>query len=424
MTGVASLESLSAVERQRLLNRPSPLEATVQAAVTKVLAEVKSQGDVALKKFSRLFDQVDPESFRLPRSQIQQAFDLISPELQTALSQAKANIERFHERQRPLEYELEMDQGVQLGQRVKAFNRVGIYVPKNLVSSLLMAAIPARLAGVCELVVCTPPQADGTVPLAVQAAAGLLDVAELYAVGGAQAIGALAYGTESIGKVEKIVGPGNAYVTAAKARVRDEVGIDLLAGPSEVLLIVEPVAGICEAKLSAWALGELRAQLEHGPGTSALLLTNLPQLAQAVAENLSAAEREGKNVAILTYEQTAAALEFSNEYAPEHLCLWGETAEKQLPCVASAGSVFLGPWSPVALGDYASGPNHILPTARQGRFSSGLGVRDFVKTISYQRISAQGLQSLAPTVTALAQFEGMSAHADSIRARLEDSNAG
>jgi len=418
---VRALGSLEPTELDGLLDRPSPLDLSVQTAVAKVLSEVKARGDEALVAFTQQFDSVclQPEALRVPNAQLHHAFDAVDPKLRAALAQAKEHLDRFHERQRLDDYELTVSPGVQLGQRVVAFERVGLYVPKNLVSSLLMAAVPARLAGVRQLVVCTPPQADGSVPPAIQAAASLLDVDELYAVGGAQAIAALAYGTQTIAKVDKIVGPGNAYVTAAKAFVRDLVGIDLLAGPSEVLLVVDRVAGVSEATLSAWALAELRAQLEHGPGTSALLLARQPALAQAVADALEPGELVERNVALLSYERAEEAVDFVNQYAPEHLCLWGERVEAQLPHVHNAGSVFLGPWAPVALGDYTSGTNHVLPTARQARFSSALGVRDFVKTISYQRINPQGLQHLAPTVEALAQVEGMARHAESVRTRLE-----
>jgi len=418
---VRALASLGQTALDSLLDRPSPLLPKVQRAVAHVLHEVKSHGDTALLAFTQQFDGVrlSPDGLRIPNAQFRHAFDAVDPALRAALAQAKEHLERFHERQRPDDYELTVSPGVQLGQRVVAFERVGLYVPQNLVSSLLMAAVPARLAGVGQLVVCTPPQAAGGVPPAIQAAASLLEVDELYALGGAQAIAALAYGTQTIAKVDKIVGPGNAYVTAAKAQVRDLVGIDLLAGPSEVLLVVDRVADVSEDTLSTWVLAELRAQLEHGPGTSALLLARQPALARAVADALDPSELHQRNVALLSYERLEQAIDFANQYAPEHLCLWGERAEAQLPRVHNAGSVFLGPWSPVALGDYTSGTNHILPTARQGRFGSGLGVRDFVKTISYQRISPQGVQHLAPTVEVLAQVEGMARHADAVQARLE-----
>ncbi len=420
MIDVVRLEGLSETEKGRLLNRPSPLDQAVMRKVAAVLDEVRRRGDAALREFTARFDGARLNDLRVYQEERLRALQALEPRLRAALEAAKRQIERFHERQRLSSYRLEVAPGVELGQLVRPFGRVGIYVPKSLPSSLLMAAVPARLAGVRQLVVCTPPDPDGRVPEIVQAAAALLEIDELYAVGGAQAIAALAYGTESIAPVNKIVGPGNAYVTAAKALVRDDVGIDLLAGPSEILLIVDRVAGLSEAAMARWALAEIRAQLEHGPGSSALLLTSIPKLAHAVAQGIDPGEIRDRQVAVLRYREQSAVIDFVNAYAPEHLCLWSDGAELWLERIENAGSVFLGPWSPVALGDYASGTNHILPTSRQARFGGGLGLRDFVKTISYQRVSPQGLQALAPTAVALAEAEGMRAHAASVRIRLQE----
>ncbi len=412
------LESLSISDKDQLLNRPSFLDENIKSAVVKVIEEVRFHGDSALKEFTRLFDLVRLETLQVTNHSFNPAFDRMDDEFQAALIQAKNQLEKFHQPQRQEGYKLQTGPGIELGQMVKPFERVGIYAPKNLVSSLMMAAVPAQLAGVKELVVCTPPNEEAQVPEPLLAAAGLLGIHEMYAVGGAQAVAAMAYGTESIKKVDKIVGPGNAYVSAAKALVRDEVGIDMLAGPSEVLLLVESVKGFSVEQLSQWVMLELQAQLEHGPGTSAMLMTNLPELAERVAEQFQPQDLDKRNVAIMTYQSSQSALGFVNEYAPEHLCLWGESAEAQLSNIQSAGSVFLGPWSPVAMGDYTSGTNHILPTARQARISHGLSVKDFVKTISYQRFSKEGLASLADTAITLAEFEGLDKHADSVRDRL------
>ncbi|HED03756.1 MAG TPA: histidinol dehydrogenase [Candidatus Fraserbacteria bacterium] len=427
MTDIVQLESLSEAEKGRLLSRPVPWDVgtygdmpLLSDQVAEILAEVRRRGDAALRELTERFDGVRLNDLRVSQEAQRRALQALDPELQAALETAKRQIERFHEHQHLSSYHLEVAPGSELGQLVKPFRRVGLYVPRNLPSSLLMAAVPARLAGVAELAVCTPPGPDGRIPQIVQAAAALLEINELYAVGGAQAIAALAYGTESIGRVQKIAGPGNAYVTAAKALVQGEVGIDLLAGPSEILLIVDRVAKLSEATLARWSLSELRAQLEHGSGSSALLLTSLPKLAREVAQGLDPDEVRDRQVTVLHYQKQPVALDFVNAYAPEHLCLWSDGAEHWLEQIENAGSVFLGPWSPVALGDYASGTNHILPTAGRARFGGGLSVRDFVKTISYQRVSPQGLQALAPTAIALAQAEGMRAHAASIRMRLQE----
>lgn len=416
---VLQLETLDAKTRERLLNRPSPFDEAVKARVQEILKTVREQGDEALRAYTERFDRARLKALRVPKAEITRSLQEISAELGAALETAKAQIEAFHRPQLSKSYEIEPLRGLRLGQLIRPFRRVGIYVPRNLFSSLLMAGVPAHLAGVKELAVCTPPGVDGKIPVAVRAAATLLGIDEVYAVGGAQAIAAFAYGTQSIPRVEKIVGPGNAYVTAAKALVRDQVAIDLLAGPSEVLLLVEKLSGFSPESLMHWALAELKAQLEHGPGTSALLLTSLPELAQGVVQKLDAALTKDRHLAVLCYSDRESALEFANEYAPEHLGLWTEDAEELLEKIQNAGSVFLGPWSPVAFGDYASGTNHILPTARGARVSSGLGVSDFLKKISYQHVSPEGYKSLAPTVAVLAKVEGMAAHAESVRVRLE-----
>jgi len=415
---VLKLEFLDVATKDQLLNRSSFLDDAIKTSVLNVIEEVKLNGDDALKAFTQKFDRIALDQLSVSTSSFQHAFDQVSDKLQLAMNQAKYQLEKFHEQQRYQGYEIKTGPGIQLGQLIRPFERVGIYVPKNLVSSLMMAAVPAKIAGVSELIVCTPPQADGNAPETMRAAAALLGIDEVYSVGGAQAVAAMAYGTGSIKKVDKIVGPGNAYVSAAKALVRDEVSIDMLAGPSEVLLIVEAVDGFSSEQLSEWILLELRAQLEHGPGTSAMLITQLPEVAEFVTSALQPEELEQRHVAVLNYQDTQVALDFVNEYAPEHLCLWGESLENQLDLIKNAGSIFLGPWSPVAMGDYTSGTNHILPTARQARISHGLSVRDFVKTVSYQRLDQQGLLSLAETAITLAEFEGLERHASSVRDRL------
>lgn len=422
MSEILQLEALSEPERARLCRRTEVFAPEARAQVAEILSAVRRRGDQALREYTERLDGATWETPRVPSPQIRRALDEIPAALRTALETARSQIERFHEPQRlsMRGYQLEPLAGVRLGRLVRPYRRVGIYVPRNLPSSLLMAGVPARLAGVRELSVCTPPQADGSVPAPVRAAAALLDIEEVYAVGGAQAIAALAYGTETIPAVEKITGPGNSYVTAAKALLCDEVGIDLLAGPSEILLLVEPLSRLSEETLARWALAELKAQLEHGPGTAALLLTSSTALARRVAQTLRPEEARDRHVAVLRYSETEAALAFANAYAPEHLALWTEEPEELLEHVQNAGSVLLGPWSPLALGDYASGTNHILPTGGQARFAPGLGVSDFVKTIPYQRLGPQGVRALAAAAVALAEAEGMVAHAESVRLRLEE----
>lgn len=419
---ILQLESLRRSERARLIDRSRSAGRGVRQRARAILRDVRGRGDTALQEYTERFDGVRREDLRVSAAEIDGARGEIRPELHAALQRARDNIERFHKPQRPNgeSYEVEAAPGVRAGQLARPFHRVGLYVPKNLPSTLLMGAVPARLAEVPELIVCTPPGSDGRVPAAVRAAASLVAVDHLYAVGGAQAIAALAYGTESIEAVDKIVGPGNAYVTAAKALVRDEIGIDLTAGPSEVVIMVEPMTALTEETLENWAIAELKAQLEHGPGTSAVLLTSSLALAEGVAAGLDPEATSESELAVLRYADREEALEFVNAYAPEHLGLWMDDAEASLRRVEHAGSVFLGPWTAVALGDYVTGANHILPTAGCARFSSGLGVRDFLQRVYYQSVRPDGIEALAQTAKTIAGAEGMEMHAKSIAARMEE----
>jgi len=414
------LEALRAPDRAALLRRPHALDAEVRETVQGIIDDVRERGDAALRDYTDRFDGVALDDVRVDASDVEGEFEALGEAQREALDTARANIERFHAPQRIEPYDVETAPGVQTGQRVEPQRRVGIYVPKGLVSSLLMAAVPARLAGVAELAVATPPDASGTVSGIIRATSDHLDIDDVYAVGGAQAIAALAHGTDTIPAVDKVVGPGNAYVTAAKALVRDQVGIDLLAGPSEVMLLVEPTEERPLETWAAWAADELRAQLEHGPGTSALVLTPSVDLAQRVTARFDEAELADRHTAAVIYRDPGRGLDFVNAYGPEHLAIWSDQAEAWLDGVDSAGSVFLGPWAPVALGDFASGPNHVLPTAQGAHHMSGLSVRDFQKTISYQRVSAEGLRGLHDTVTTLARAEGLNAHARSVEARLKE----
>lgn len=414
------LEALRAPDRAELLRRPHARDAEVREGVQGIIDDVRERGDAALRDYSERFDGVALDDVRVDGSDIEGEFEALGEAQREAMDTARANIERFHAPQRIEPYDVETGPGLQAGQRVVPQRRVGIYVPQGLVSSLLMAAVPARLAGVAELAVATPPDASGAVSEIIRATSDHLGIEELYAVGGAQAIAALAHGTDTIPAVEKVVGPGNAYVTAAKALVRDTVGIDLLAGPSEVMLLVEPTDAFPVETWAGWAADELRAQLEHGPGTSAVLLTPSVDLAQRVTARFDEAELADRHTAAVIYRDPGRGLAFVNAYGPEHLAIWSDQAEDWLNGVDSAGSVFLGPWAPVALGDFAAGTNHVLPTAQGARHMSGLSVRDFQKTISYQRVSAEGLRGLRDTVTTLARAEGLHAHARSVEARLKE----
>ncbi|MFQ5795250.1 MAG: histidinol dehydrogenase [Candidatus Bipolaricaulia bacterium] len=419
------LVGLSNEERYRILNRGwGTLEAVVPA-VSEIIATVRRRGDAALIEYTERFDgiRLSDSEIRVSEETLAEAYAAVGEAILAALRKSASHIEAYHKPQHPEGYELETAPGVRIGRRVVAYDRVGIYVPGGNAaypSSVLMASIPARIAGVSEIALCTPPE----VSAAVLATARIVGIDEVYQVGGAQAIAALAYGTESIRPVAKIVGPGNRYVTAAKERVRDVVAIDLPAGPSEIAVIAEPLKGWPVETLARWIAVDLAAQLEHGPDTSALLLTSSRPLAETVADALNeqVGDPDEKHIAVLLCDDLDEAIAFVDTYAPEHLEIITETEDPEsvLKRVHNVGSVFLGPYAPVAIGDYCSGTNHILPTMGAARRFSGLGIKDFLKEFSYQAISRDGLAHLSTTAATLADVEGLSLHKRSVEIRLED----
>jgi len=384
----------------------------VELAVRRIIADVRRNRDRGLRKYAQRWDGLEPGAgLRVSSKEIQQAWTNARPELKRALRAAAANIRRFCELQKPTEW-MRTDKGIRLGQIVRPVDSVGCYVPGGrypLVSTLLMTAIPAQVAGVERMIVVSPnPHAD------VLAAAAMLGIREVFRVGGAQAIAALAYGTATIPRVAKIVGPGNLYVTAAKKEVSFDCAIDFLAGPTEVLIVSDK--GTPE-----YIAADLVAQAEHDPEALAVFITTGRDLANRVsssvkrlsARNAVARQALEENGAILISASRAQSFEWANEIAPEHLTI--DRADISL--VRNAGSIFIGDYSPQAAGDYASGPNHVLPTGSVARFRGGLSVLDFTKLISVQDLSRSGLQRIAPVVETLANAEGLSAHAQSIRLR-------
>lgn len=387
--------------------------AEVEPLVRRIIADVGKRGDRALRKYAEQWDGLGPqESLSVSEPEIQAAWKGTAPELKASLRMAAANIRRFCEWQKPVEW-TRTRKGVAVGQIVRPLDSVGCYVPGGrypLVSTLLMTVIPAQVAGVQNIRVVSPqPKTE------VLAAAGMLGVREVYRVGGAQAIAALAYGTQSIPRVDKIVGPGNVYVTAAKKLVSFDCAIDFLAGPTEVVIVGD--AGTPE-----FIAADLVAQAEHDPEAFAAFITTRDDLARRVAlaaEKLSrgnAAARQSlsRNGVILVSASRGQSLDWANELAAEHLTV--DAAD--IASIRNAGSVFIGDYSPQAAGDYASGPNHVLPTGGAARFRGGLSVLDFVKVISVQQLSRSGLRGIAPVVESLATAEGLRAHAESIRLRV------
>jgi histidinol dehydrogenase len=385
----------------------------VEPAVQRIIADVRLRGDRALRKYAEQWDGLGPqESLQVSEPEIQTAWKSAAPELKASLRTAAANLRRFCQWQKPAEWTRTRN-GITVGQIARPLSSVGCYVPGGrypLVSTFLMTVIPAQVAGVENIRVVSPqPRAE------VLAAAGMLGVREVYRVGGAQAIAALAYGTQSISRVDKIVGPGNLYVTAAKKLISFDCAIDFLAGPTEVVIVSD--AGTPE-----FIAADLVAQAEHDPEALAVFITTRNQLARKVAratETLSrgnAVARRSllRNGVILVSASRRQSFEWANELAAEHLAV----DPRDVALVRDAGSVFVGSYSPQAAGDYASGPNHVLPTGGAARFRGGLSVLDFVKLISIQRLSRPGLKQIAPIVESLANAEGLRAHAESIRARF------
>jgi len=395
---------------RKIAARSSQLDA-VEVPVRRIVSEVKLNGDAALRKYSQRWDDLGKQPFRIPERDLNRAWVSAEPKLKSALTQAAVNIRQFCEWQKPKEWQ-RPNKGISVGQLVRPLESVGCYVPGGrhpLVSTLLMTVIPAQVAGVKDIRVVSPqPRPE------VMAAAGMLGINQFYRVGGAQAIAALAYGTKSMGRVDKIVGPGNSYVTAAKKLVSFDCAIDMLAGPTEVLILSDNG----DANFIA---ADLVAQSEHDPQALAVFVTTSVVLAKAVvslakvmsAKNPIATQALKANGSVLIADSRKQAQAWANQMALEHITL----DAKDLPHIRNAGSVFVGDYSPQAAGDYAAGPNHVLPTAGAARFRGGLSVLDFVKLISVQELSSRGLQSLAPVIELLATTEGLQAHADSIRIR-------
>jgi histidinol dehydrogenase len=388
----------------------------VESAVRRIVNDVRKNGDRALRRYATRWDGLGKnEPLRVSEQEMKQAWQQTPPELQNAIRQAAANIRRYCEWQKPLEWQREMQPGVCVGQLVRSLESVGCYVPGGrypLPSTLLMTVIPAQVAGVRQIRVVSPKPAAVTL-----AAAGFLNVSEFYRVGGAQAIAALAYGTESISRVTKIVGPGNRYVTAAKKHVAFDCAIEFLAGPTEAVVISENGDPACIAS-------DLVAQAEHDLHALCVFVTPSRGLAKRVQKEVQNRTRTNpiarqsltRRGAILLVPSLDEAMEIASRIAPEHLTIPAGLA----PAVQNAGSVFLDEFSPQAAGDYISGPNHVLPTGSMARVRGGLSVLDFVQTVACQSVSKEGIRQIAPAAIALAEAEGLRGHAESLRVRCSN----
>ncbi|MFA4956421.1 MAG: histidinol dehydrogenase [Candidatus Methanoperedens sp.] len=412
------ISQLTAIEQERLLTRETALK-DVLAPVTSILNEVKEKGDAALRKYTLQFDKANIGEIEVSHKEIHEAVFSLDKKLLTYLKKASLNIRAFHEAQLQKDWMKEFSPGIKLGQRITPLGTAGAYVPGGRAtypSTALMTVIPAKVAGVNKVIICTPPKPDGTVDPLTLAAAHIAGADRVFRVGGVQAIAAMAYGTETIPKVDKIVGPGNVYVTAAKMYCG--VAIDFPAGPSEVLIIADASAR------ADFIASDMIAQAEHDPNAVSILVTPSDELAGKVMKEMEiqskAANRNEiirkslENTAILT-GSLDECIEFSNKYAPEHLEIM--TREDILPKIKHAGSIFIGPYAPVSAGDYASGTNHVLPTAGYARALSGLNTDHFVKKSSVQVIEKNGLDSISDTIIGLAEAEGLWAHANAVKIR-------
>ncbi|MDQ3693488.1 MAG: histidinol dehydrogenase [Chloroflexota bacterium] len=399
---------------------------SAEEVVDRILRDVRAEGDAAIVRYTKAFDGAAPASLEVPRADWQAALQTLEPGLRDAMTLAAEQIRSFHDKQRRTSWLDYTSEGA-LGQIVLPLERIGIYTPGGLAvypSSLLMTAVPARVAGVGEIIICSPPGPDGSVSPLILAAAEVAGVDRLFQIGGAQAIAALAYGTETVPHVDKIHGPGNIFVVLAKRRVFGTVAIDQLPGPTETVVIADDSA---RPELVA---ADLLAQAEHEPMASAILLTTSSTLADCVlaelGEQIERLERKSiasqslaTNGLIVVVEDVASAVDLANRYAPEHLCLLVRDPWLAIPLVRHAGGIFVGEDSPEALGDYTTGPSHVMPTGGTARFSSPVHVNDFLKVISLVAANRAAVERLGPAAIALARAEGLTAHAAAIQRRLD-----
>lgn len=421
---------MSAGEREDALARPAGLsDPQVISRVTAIMAQVKDGGDEAVLAYTEQFDNVKLTDMKVPAADMKSAWDDLPDADKAALETAKANIEAFHTAQIPAPIEVETMPGVLCRREARAIDAAGLYVPGGtapLVSTLLMLAIPAKVAGVMRRVIVTPPSKDGTVNRAILAAAHLCGITDMFMCGGAQAIAALAYGTQSIPKCDKIFGPGNAYVAAAKSLAAQEPGgpaIDLPAGPSEAMVIADERAN------PVFVASDLLSQAEHDTLAQVICVCTNTQIAERISREvetqLSTLPRKdiaAKSIAcsrILIAEKSTDILSIINSYAPEHLIIQTENPDAYIDGIRNAGSIFLGPWTPESVGDYASGTNHTLPTYGAAKSYSGVTLESFITYVSIQKLTRAGLEALGPTVERLATLEGLEAHRRAVSLRLE-----
>lgn len=414
-------------EWQNLCKRTQLETSQLNETISTILNTVKTEGDKALLTYAKQFDKAQLQSLQVTSNDIEKASNLISEDLKKAIKLAKQNIEAFHVSQKEDTKVIEATKGVQCWRKSVAIEKVGLYIPGGtapLFSTILMLGIPATLAGCKEIVLCTPPDTNGDINPAILYTANLVGVTQIFKVGGAQAIGAMAYGTETIPQVYKIFGPGNQYVTKAKELIQQTgVAIDMPAGPSEVLVIAD---NTCNPSFVA---SDLLSQAEHGTDSQAMLVCNDDTLAAKILEEVNSqlqelprkdiAKQALNNSRVIVLNSIEDCIEFSNEYAPEHLIIASETAENYADKIINAGSVFLGNYSCESAGDYASGTNHTLPTYGYAKNYSGVSLDSFIKKITFQKLSKEGIKNIGNAIELMAESEGLQAHKNAVTLRLQ-----
>ena len=432
---ILNWSSLSTAERRQALRCPVQQDtAALQDRVRDIVRDVRERGDSSLLELTRRFDGVALQSIEVNTAEFAAAETAINAQQRQAIDRAIANVRRFHEAQIGAPLRVEIAPGVVCERQFRPIDAVGLYVPAGvapLPSAAIMLAVPARIAGCPTRIMCTPPRRDGTADPAVLTIANLCGVRRVFKLGGAQAIAALAYGTESVPKVDKVFGPGNAWVTAAKMQVANDpegAALDLPAGPSEVLVVADATAR------AEFVAADLLAQAEHSADAQVVFVTTSRALAEAAAAEVETQMRKLGRIETLrksieharlfVVDTLEAAIELSNAYAPEHLILQVANARDWLPKVRNAGSVFLGAWTPETMGDYCSGTNHVLPTYGFAKAYSGLSLDDFLKRMTVQELTSDGLRELGPTAITLAALEGLDAHANAVRVRLAELDRG
>jgi len=412
----------------KILRRPTQSVADIEQTVNQIFEEIKTKGNAAVAKYTELFDGIKMDGLKVSESEVQNAEKKISEELKSAIKLAKSNIETFHSAQKTERVSVETTNGVKCWQEKKAIQKVGLYIPGGtapLFSSILMLAIPARLAGCDEIVLCTPPDKNGNVNPAILYAAELCGVTQIFKIGGIQAIGAMTFGTEDVPQVYKIFGPGNQFVTVAKQlATKYQVAIDMPAGPSELLVFAD------DSAKAAYVASDLLSQAEHGTDSQVILVSTSEKLINQVSDEIESqlkelprkaiADKAIENSKLILVDSQEEALELINEYGPEHFIICSGDEDYFVQGVINAGSVFIGNYTPESAGDYASGTNHTLPTNGFAKQYSGVNLDSFMKTITFQKISEQGIKEIGPSIELMAEAEGLQAHKNAVSLRLKD----